>query len=134
MLETACPKIPPGRKSRREERAERTATRRQTRRDVYRAVDTRDGQRCRVCRARCSTTAMDMTLRAERHHIVPRSLGGQDTTGNLVTLCKSCHDERHTSGRLQLSGDADERNEMGKLCGVTVERLSDSGWKVEALV
>ena len=29
------------------------------------------------------------------HHIVPRSLGGPDTSNNLVLLCKECHGKAH---------------------------------------
>lgn len=31
----------------------------------------------------------------EIHHIVPVSVGGGDEPGNLVTLCKQCHKDRH---------------------------------------
>jgi len=27
----------------------------------------------------------------EEHHIVPRRIGGRDTTKNVVTLCSNCH-------------------------------------------
>ena len=31
----------------------------------------------------------------EGHHIVPVSCGGGDEPENLITLCKTCHAERH---------------------------------------
>lgn len=37
------------------------------------------------------------------HHIVPVSMGGGDEQQNLITLCKSCHKQRHrfTSANLE---------------------------------
>jgi 5-methylcytosine-specific restriction endonuclease McrA len=134
MLSNACPKVPADGKTRREARAERNAAIETEWRRVCRAVDARDGKRCRVCERMCSPNAMDMLLRAERHHLLPRSLGGQDTTANLLTVCPKCHDDRHVHGTLRLSGNADERNEMLQLAGVKVERLSEAGWTVEAFV
>lgn len=32
------------------------------------------------------------------HHIVPKSLGGEDAEGNLVTLCQDDHYRIHDSG------------------------------------
>ena len=34
------------------------------------------------------------------HHVVPKSLGGEDTEGNLVTLCQSDHHRIHDSGAI----------------------------------
>ena len=42
----------------------------------------RDGRRCTLCGS---------TDRLEVHHLVPRSLGGQDAAYNLVTLCHRHH-------------------------------------------
>lgn len=36
----------------------------------------------------CSTP----TAHIEMHHIIPRSDGGDDSSTNLMPLCKSCHD------------------------------------------
>lgn len=118
----------------RDKRAEKRAVEDKHWRDVCRIVDRRDGQECRVCERRCSTTALDMLLRAERDHIIPRSLMGPDESWNLATLCKACHDDKHKRGTLRLSGHADERNEMGRLAGIKVERLTDAGWTFEAFV
>lgn len=55
----------------------------------------RDGWRCRVpwCGRRTNL---------EAHHVVPRSLGGQDTEENLVTVCHWCHVDR-TENRLAIT-------------------------------
>lgn len=42
----------------------------------------------------------------ECHHIHPRSLGVDHSIGNLVLLCKSCHDLVHAK-RIFISGNAD---------------------------
>ncbi len=133
-LSNAWPKVREGGKTRSEERSERRSARESIRVNAYRAVDRRDGEHCRVCGGRCSTRALDLTLRAERHHIIPRSLRGPNESWNLLTVCKDCHDDRHVRGVLKLSGNADERNEMGRLAGVKVERLTESGWVFEGWV
>lgn len=120
-------------KTAREERHERKVAKAANRRAVYAIVDRRDEGQCRVCGRRCSTTSTTSDLRAERHHIIPRSLGGQDTPENLALVCVWCHDERHKKGTLRISGNAQERDQMGVLCGLTIERLTDAGWKVEFL-
>jgi 5-methylcytosine-specific restriction endonuclease McrA len=46
----------------------------------------RDRHRCRLC---------DSDFSLETHHVIPRSLAGKnvrDTVPNLVTLCRSCHE------------------------------------------
>lgn len=119
----------PGGKTWKEDRRERKLTAAATLREVYALVDHRDGGKCRICGRRCSTTAVSFEDRAERHHVIPRSLGGEDSTHNLATVCWECHEDRHKKGTLKIAGDADERNEMGYLCGLDVERLTDAGWK-----
>lgn len=53
-------------------------------------VLSRDRYRCRGC----------LHDSGEIHHILFRSQGGQDTSGNLITLCPSCHRRAHgTNGR-----------------------------------
>lgn len=49
-----------------------------TRRAVYK----RDGYRCALC---------DSTQFLQIHHYCPRSMGGNDTPHNLITLCADCH-------------------------------------------
>ena len=72
---------------------------------VCKRVDARDGGRCRVCQRRCDPRALGMLERAERHHIVYRSVGGEDYEHNVVTICKFCHAEQH-AGRLDIRGNA----------------------------
>lgn len=51
-----------------------------------RAVYARDGYRCALC---------DSTKYLQIHHYCPRSLGGNDTPHNLITLCADCHALAH---------------------------------------
>jgi 5-methylcytosine-specific restriction endonuclease McrA len=46
----------------------------------------RDGRRCQRCGS--AATPFDPL---HVHHVVPRSEGGNDAPGNLVTLCAMCH-------------------------------------------
>ena len=84
---------------------------------VYRAVDARDGLRCRICG---EWAGLDI----HRHHLVYRSAGGLTTTANVLSLCPTCHVVGIHGGRLKASGDADERGRYGRLCGVRVEQLN----------
>ena len=84
---------------------------------VYRAVDARDGLRCRICG---EWAGLDI----HRHHLVYRSAGGLTTTANILSLCPTCHVVGIHGGRLKASGDADERGRYGRLCGVRVEQLN----------
>ena len=52
-------------------------------RQVVAAVKARDGWRCRCCGAHGT----------DPHHLVPRSLGGQDEVRAVCLLCRSCHDQ-----------------------------------------
>jgi 5-methylcytosine-specific restriction endonuclease McrA len=120
-------------KTAREERQERRAARLADRRVAYAIVDRRDEGQCRACGRRCSTTATASEHRGEHHHIIARSQGGEETPENIALICVTCHDERHKKGTLRISGNAHERNEMGFLCGLTIERLTEAGWKVERM-
>lgn len=51
--------------------------------NIRKAVILRDGCKCMKCgQSNC---------RLEVHHIKPKRLNGSNTLGNLITLCKSCH-------------------------------------------
>lgn len=51
--------------------------------NIRKAVILRDGCKCMECgKSNC---------RLEVHHIKPRRLSGSNTLGNLITLCKKCH-------------------------------------------
>ncbi|QDH83609.1 HNH endonuclease [Achromobacter phage Motura] len=56
--------------------------------DLHAQVKKRCGGYCEV--QGCSNKM------SEPHHIIPLSKGGTNTLTNLVGLCKSCHDKRHT--------------------------------------
>jgi 5-methylcytosine-specific restriction protein A len=53
----------------------------------------RDGYACRKCGAvfRGSAGRRRKSGSLEVHHILPRSRGGSDHPGNLITLCQACH-------------------------------------------
>ena len=125
----ACPKPP----TRYQAKAETAKTMAAHEREVWRAVDARDHCWCRICAHFCSPRAIGTLSRAQRHHIVYRSAGGETTTANLVTLCARCHDAEHRH-ELRLSGDADWRDERGRLAGVRVERPTEAGWTVEKFI
>ena len=52
-------------------------------------VLTRDGYTCQSCQGN------RRDRRLEVHHLVFRSQGGSDDESNLLTLCKTCHDDLH---------------------------------------
>jgi len=100
-------------------------------RAVCRAVEERDGDVCRICGRRCVfTKAKTRAEKADPHHVIFQSANGPDETWNVAKLCRDCHDEVHVHRRLMVSGNADERTELGKLGGLRVERLTDAGWTV----
>lgn len=124
-----APKVPVGQATRHEEQVESD---RQTARhwqDVCRRVEERDGPCCRVCGRKCAFNARTRAEKADPHHVIPRSQCGADETWNVVKVCRFCHDQRHSYRTLAITGNADERNEMGKLAGLLVERLTESGWE-----
>ena len=83
---------------------------------VYAAVDARDQHRCRVCR---EYRGIDI----QRHHIVYRSVGGQTTTQNVISLCAECHLVGVHQARIKITGNADER--------VTITCLTQNGqWAI----
>lgn len=101
-------------------------------RQCYRAVDARDGRRCRVCRRQLG--GLGMLNAVVHHHLVYRSkTSDPHRSENVITICRTCDDQVHRAGRLRLTGDADLTDERGRFCGVTIERLTESGWAVERL-
>lgn len=96
---------------------------------VYALVDKRDGKCCRICYKRCG--GIGLLYAVHHHHIVSKSIADKaikHTTANIVSLCNACHDAVENSGLLRLTGDADARNPIGVLCGLTLERAGDGGW------
>ena len=49
--------------------------------------------RCIICFKRYSAL----------HHIIPRSVGGEDNSENKVPLCQSCHRRVHNLGALNMA-------------------------------
>ncbi len=125
--------VPKGPSRYAEKQAKKYAARK-AERECYRAVDYRDGHTCRVCFRPCSPTSVALENRAERHHMKPRSLGGKHTPENVVTTCKGCHERVHLEGDMKLSGDAQVRDERGRLAGVQVQELTEAGWVVTKMV
>jgi ferredoxin len=120
------PKLPPRAKQKLHDRA----TEAKALKDCYKAVDARDGTHCRICGRFCYPQAIGLLSRAERHHMVYRSQGGKHETRNVLTVCKAiCHPAIHVQAILRVSGDADLRDDTGKLCGVFVEHLKDGQWE-----
>ena len=52
----------------------------------------------------------------EVHHIIPRSMGGTEHPGNLVTLCRDCHREHTNEGILVLRVLQRNETELRRLC------------------
>lgn len=112
------------------ERKERLDRERQAEIDAcYAAVDARDKSICRVTGVHLTSGASDPHKRKERHHMVRRSRGGENETANVITISAAIHQLDH-AGKIHLSGDADLKDAQGKFCGVTLEQMTESGWKV----
>lgn len=102
-------------------------------RECYAAVDARDQSVCRVTGIFLVLGHADPHKRKERHHMNPRSLGGEHDTRNVITISAFLHTLIH-AGKRHLSGDADARDPSGSLCGVQYDVLTDAGWKTERMV
>lgn len=120
--------------SRADEKAARLGEERRQLLEAHKAVDARDDGRCRVCGRRCSPKALALVDRAERHHMLRRRYEGAHVSANLVTLCQSCHQQIHSEGVLCVSGNADLRDDKGRLCGVKVERIERETWRIVGMV
>lgn len=110
------------------EKAKKLAEDAKAQKECYAHVDRRDGHCCRVCHARVGGVGMLQAV--HHHHLVYRSRGGDHETANVVSLCVKCHSAVH-NGEIRLSGNADERNHIGLLSGVKLERAAESGWVPE---
>lgn len=116
-----------------EYRDKRKAERVDEQRKCYEKVDARDRSICRLTGEYLSWSSTSAKTRREHHHLIPRSRGGQHVTSNVVTISAAVHQAIH-AGKLHLSGDADQRDPDGKLCGVHVERMGENGWETVAWV
>jgi len=64
----------------------------------------RDGYKCHHCKGKSGDSRLHV------HHIVFRTNGGSDNERNLITLCKTCHDELHAGvWELKLRGKRKEK-------------------------
>lgn len=111
-------------RSRVADKAARMAADAKAERECYRAVDARDGLRCRITGVRLSLSGA-MTNRVHHHHMVKRSQKSGHDSRDVVTVSPHVHALIHVAGTLRLSGDADKRDERGHLCGVVFEWLGD---------
>ncbi len=57
---------------------------------VAKLIKARDGHACVYCGGTQESTGAHLHL----DHLVPRSVGGQDTAGNLVLACRPCNSRR----------------------------------------
>lgn len=96
-------------------------------------IAARDGHQCRLCGKACRYGHADITKRADAHHIVFASAGGADESWNLLHLCRGCHDLIHVMRRFFLSGNADDRDELGRGM-VKVERQIEGGFEVMGFI
>ena len=76
-------------------------------RDTYSSTDTkwyairqevleRDGHRCTGCRKHKSELyKLSPKVYLNVHHIIALSRGGRTIKSNLITLCETCHTQRH---------------------------------------
>ena len=85
-----------------------------TRRAVYK----RDGYRCALC---------DSTKYLQIHHYCKRSLGGNDTPHNLITLCADCHALAHGTQLHYWQRDIQEE-EMEIACAEYLADLYAPDW------
>lgn len=99
----------------------------------YQAVDLRDHSVCRVTGVYLTLGASDPKQRKERHHMVPRSLGGLQESKNVITVSGFIHQQIH-AGKVHLSGDANLQDADGRHCGVKLERMTESGWQTERML
>jgi ATP-dependent DNA helicase RecQ len=63
----------------------------------------RDRLTCQICGTKPTSGGLDV------HHLVPRSVGGPDDPGNLITLCDGCHATRHPNLHASLARTIIER-------------------------
>lgn len=120
-------------RTRADEKAARDAQDAKAERECYRAVDKRDGLRCRVSGVLLSLRG-GLVKGVQRHHLQKRSQQGEHFTWNVITVSSAVHDRIHVHGTLRLEGDADARDAEGRLCGVAVMVPTEAGWVVERWV
>jgi len=96
---------------------EKEESRKQTAKDrriAYVLVEKRDAMLCRCCGKPLVRTLERRLDKLEHHHIDGRDVGDAETTRNIVCVCRECHDERHVTRQLSISGDGDGKLRMQK--------------------
>ena len=68
-------------------------------------VLTRDNYTCQHCKGKSKDK------RLEVHHLIFRSQNGSDEEANLITLCKTCHDDLH-AGNLKLKATGKKKGQL----------------------
>lgn len=99
---------------------------------VKRCIEKRDQYCCRLCGKGCRY-GDPIATRADAHHIIFASAGGPAESWNLLHLCRGCHDLVHVVRKFFLSGNADERDELGRGM-VKVERQVEGGFEVVGFI
>lgn len=99
---------------------------------VKKAIAERDTFQCRMCGKACRY-GDPIETKADPHHIIFASAGGPDESWNLLYLCRRCHDLCHKARRFWLSGNADEKDELGRGT-VKVERQIEGGFEVVGFI
>ena len=94
---------------------------------LKRQIAVRDKYRCRLCGKACRYTD-PLPTKADPHHIIFASAQGPDASYNLLYMCRGCHDLVHKVRRFWLTGNADDKDEMGRGM-VKVERQTESGFE-----
>jgi DUF2075 family protein len=65
----------------------------------------RDGYICQNCKGKKNDSRLHV------HHIIFRSNGGSDDESNLITLCKTCHDDLH-KGNISLKKTGKKKSNL----------------------
>lgn len=124
------PKVKPGELTRTERKIAKAHRLDADIRACYRQVDERDDYRCRVSGVQVSPSTLDPKDKGIHHHLKRRHYRDLVAeTSNVVLISQVVNERIHTKGDLRVSGDADLRDDRGRLCGVQVEELTESGWK-----
>ncbi len=96
--------------TRHEDKRHKASRKVQDRRTAYWQVDVRDKGLCRACgRRTVAGASVGNPAKREHHHIDGRQRKDSETTGNILTLCRPCHDRRHVTRELSIKGNADGR-------------------------
>lgn len=114
----------------RHEAKERKAKEKQAALDAcYAEVDARDLLCSRRSGKKLTKGHPQAAERVERHHMQTRGLYPElvSESANVITLAGDEHAEVK-AGKARYSGDANLRDQDGKLCGVTYERITEAGW------